>query len=159
MVYQVTEKPTAAFILSLIGGILGMIGGVVFLMLAWFLSAASGGLLNFIAIIYIGVGAWFIVSSSITITAACKLNSNPFEHHKWGLLVLIFSIVGGGTILGIVGGVLALVWKPSVVTPPVPGTWKCPNPRCGKMNRSTARYCGGCGWRLDETQMYDYGQR
>jgi Family of unknown function (DUF6114) len=50
------------------------------------------------------------------------LNSKPEEHSTWGTLILIFSVLsifggamggfGVGLILGLIGGVLALTWKP-----------------------------------------------
>lgn len=62
-----------------------------------------------------------IVSGIVVLIGALMLYSRPKQAHMWGTLVLVFSIVslvgmGGfmiGAILGIVGGALAIAWKPT----------------------------------------------
>jgi len=59
----------------------------------------------------------------VVIIGAIMLNRKPHEHTTWGTLIIIFSalsIFGGamsglgvGLILGLIGGVLAVTWKPS----------------------------------------------
>jgi hypothetical protein len=52
-----------------------------------------------------------------TLLGALMLNSNPREHVTWGVVIIVFSVlslvIGGGfvvgMILGLIGGVLALV--------------------------------------------------
>jgi hypothetical protein len=52
---------------------------------------------------------------------ALMLNTRPTEHTAWGIIILVFSAIsilgmGGflvGAILGIVGGALAISWKPT----------------------------------------------
>jgi hypothetical protein len=53
------------------------------------------------------------------------LNSKPQEHTTWGMLIAIFSALsifgamggfGIGLILGLIGGVLAVIWKPATQT-------------------------------------------
>jgi hypothetical protein len=51
------------------------------------------------------------------------LYNNPVDHTKWGMVIIIFSVLsifssamagfGIGLILGLIGGILALTWKPS----------------------------------------------
>jgi uncharacterized membrane protein len=56
----------------------------------------------------------------VVIVAAVMLYRNPPQKTLWGVLVLVLSIVsifvGGGfllgLILGVIGGILALIWKP-----------------------------------------------
>ncbi len=63
-----------------------------------------------------------VVSGIVVLIGALMLYSRPKQVHMWGTLVLIFSIIslvsmGGfiiGAILGIVGGALAIAWKPTV---------------------------------------------
>ena len=52
------------------------------------------------------------------------LYTNPGSRSIWGILIIVFSVLsffgfGGfiiGAILGIIGGVLALRWKPAAPT-------------------------------------------
>ena len=101
-VKQVENKPTAAFLLSLLGGIIGLI-------IAAALSA-----------FFPPLGIWGLISSIIVIISASKLNSNPWEHAKWGAVILVFSIIGVGPLLAFLGGILALVYNPKSPTPPAP---------------------------------------
>jgi len=61
-----------------------------------------------------------LVAGIIILIGSLLLNSKPQQSTTWGTLILIFSILslftmGGfliGAILGIVGGILAITWKP-----------------------------------------------
>ena len=124
------ETPITAFILSLIGGVLIFMGGVVSSL--WFMSGGynswgmmggSGGMMG-------GWGAPFgfmgglsligLVAGILVIVGALMLNARPAEHTAWGVVILVFSIVsflgmGGffiGALLGIAGGALTLSWRP-----------------------------------------------
>jgi hypothetical protein len=75
----------------------------------------------------------------------------PQRHQLWGALVLTFSILsiagslGGlllGFILGNIGGVLAISWKPSVPAPAQVARI-CPN--CGTVIQKDAKFCSYCG--------------
>ena len=106
-----SEKPTTAFILSLIGGILVLLGGLI-----W---AAVGTL---IAFLFAGLGflLWaFLIFGITIIIGAVMINSNPSSAHSWGVVILVlgvlslFGIVTAlGGILAIIGGAFALTWKP-----------------------------------------------
>ena len=130
------ETPTTAFILSLIGGVLIFLGGVVSSM--WFMSGGynswemmgGGGMMGG----YQGMmGNWGVpfgfmgglsliglVAGILVIIGALMLNARPAEHTGWGVVILVFSIVsflgmGGffiGALLGIAGGALTLSWRP-----------------------------------------------
>jgi len=108
------EKPTAAFALSLIGGILGLLGGIV---IAAFFAAWSW------LIGFLGLGAmfgvYFIVIGLVTIIGAVMMYNNPSSTHTWGIVILILSIISAN-IFGLIGGIMALVWKPSGGAPPPP---------------------------------------
>lgn len=115
------EKPTAAFILSLIGGVFILVGGVGY---AYF-GAICGGLVGMFApgmgaliFLYMALG---LICGIVVIIGAIMINSaDPSKVKTGSILVLVFSIIslisGGGyyvgVILGIVGGILGLVWKP-----------------------------------------------
>ncbi len=68
--------------------------------------------------IFIGLGAWMFITAILKIIFAVKLNANPLEHTKWGALILIFSIIGLGGLLELIGGILALIYKPILVGAP-----------------------------------------
>lgn len=118
------EKPTAAFVLSLIGGIIALLSG-------FFVMIVGTALIGGIALGLLGV-IWGI----LIIIGAAMLYSRPRQHKTWGIIVLVFSILSWfilalmgiigviGFILGLVGGILGIIWKPSVVqptpTPPQP---------------------------------------
>src|SRR2546426_5110964 len=123
---SMAEKPTAAFVLSLIGGILILLVAIAIMAL---MSALSGlmigvGANGSLALIYGAVG---IIFALIVLVGAVMLWMKPQQHVAWGVIVLLFSLfsiisTGGlfiGLILGLVGGILGIVWKPPA--PMAPG--------------------------------------
>lgn len=64
-----------------------------------------------------------LVAGPVVTIGALLLNSRPAEHVTWGALVLVFSLIGFlgmdgfligiGALLGVVGGVFALSWRPT----------------------------------------------
>ena len=68
------------------------------------------------------MGVLGVVFGIIVIVSAVMLNSRPNEHTTWGILIVVFSVAslfgsmmggfGVGVVLGTIGGVLALTWKP-----------------------------------------------
>lgn len=124
------EKPTAAFVLSLIGGILVLIWGVIIGVLLGILGGITeiAGIMNRIMLISILGGIFIILAVGVIILGilmvwgAFMINSGvPSEVRNGGIIVLIVSVIsiffGGGffigSLLGIIGGILALVWEPS----------------------------------------------
>jgi hypothetical protein len=70
----------------------------------------------------IGVlGGFGLISGIIVLISGVMLRGNPSQRTTWGVLILVFSVLsffgfGGfiiGAILGSIGGILALTWKPS----------------------------------------------
>jgi len=123
------EKPTAAFALSLIGGIFILIGGLVI--------AAIGGVFLFLPVAgaaIVAIGVFGLICGILTILGAVWINSGERGKVRNGaILVLIFSIlswIGGaggffiGFLLGLIGAILGLTWNPptteSAVKPPPP---------------------------------------
>ncbi len=117
------EKPVAAFVLSLIGGIFVLLGGI---------GLAIVGAV--IALFTLGVGAilgTFAIFGIIIIIGAIMMYTTPSSAKTWGILVLILGIISifgiitaFGGLLSIIGGILAMLWKPTPTvrqeSPPLP---------------------------------------
>ena len=116
------EKPTAAFVLSLIGGIFVILGA-----LLW---VSIGSVLAFLSL-DIGLNATMmgvvgLIFGLIMIVGGVMMYVRPPQHVMWGAIVLILAIVSIpfsfaglliGFILGLVGGILGLVFKPAPAMP------------------------------------------
>jgi hypothetical protein len=104
------DKPTAAFALSLIGGILGLLGGIAFVafVASWAWLFGTFGLGGIAATI----GAYVLVVSLIILLGAIMMWNNPSSAHTWGIVILILSLISAN-LFGFIGGILAIVWKPS----------------------------------------------
>ncbi len=144
-----SERPTIAFILSLIAGIFILLGGgVMSLFGSWmgnygYGCGMMGGYCGYDGMIggYNGWGGMMgpgfgmmggrgfglfgvlgLIFGTIVIISAVMLNSKPQEHTTWGILIIIFSVLsvfgsamggfGIGLVLGLIGGALAIAWKP-----------------------------------------------
>ena len=121
-----SEKPTAAFVLSLIGGI--------FIFLVGLLITAVGGIAGSIPGVPSGganmltlLGVIGIVNGLLVMVFGILIYIKPQQHVVWGVLVIVFSIVslfdtlGGfiiGLILALIGGILGAVWKPTAPMQP-----------------------------------------
>jgi len=128
------EKPTAAFLLSLVAGIFILLGAALVSLMGYeFMGMMNrfgnggrgyGMMGQGFGMMGYGFGILAIVGlvfGAIVIISAYMLNSKPQEHTTWGTLIVIFSVIsifgsaggfGVGLILGIIGGVLAITWKP-----------------------------------------------
>ncbi len=134
---QATEnaRPDAAFVLSLVAGLLilagsglamgmsgrpyysygGMMGGYAGMMNGYYgmMGGYAGGW-------FFGLAAIGLVSGIVLIVGAIAMYINTRSTATWGAVILIFSIasllgMGGffvGAALGVAGGALALTWKP-----------------------------------------------
>src|SRR6266571_5633068 len=165
------EKPTAAMVLSMIGGIFVLLGGAV--------VAFVGSVISTLDTSGLGLGGGFtvlgvvgIILGLIMIVGGIMINSNPQSHTMWGVIILILSIVswitsiGGffiGFILGLIGGILAITFKPTSMAPPYMGamtggmppqgpTQAAPNMvrcnSCGAMSPMGTTKCPSCGTAL-----------
>jgi hypothetical protein len=130
------ERPNTAFILSLIAGIFILLGGGMMSMIG---SYGFGGMMGsyggyggmmgpgFGMMGGFGYGFGFLgvlglIFGLIVIISALMLNSKPEQHSTWGTLIVIFSVLsvfgsamggfGIGLVLGVIGGILAITWKP-----------------------------------------------
>ena len=113
-------KPVRAILLSLAGGLVVLASGVAGVYvpeLAVFAPAmlAAVGLISGTFILVGALGLWMV----------------PRRHMQWGLIVVLSSVpsllIGGGLLgvlfpigfmLSLVGGILALQWKPRPMAPP-----------------------------------------
>ena len=129
---QVTNGvPTASFVLSLIAGLLILAAasmammfssGSLFGMMGGYYGTAGGsyGMMQ-----GFGYGGWFygiaaLIAGIAVLVGAIMIYASPGRASTWGTVVLVFSALsffgmGGffiGAILGVVGGILAIAWKP-----------------------------------------------
>jgi MFS family permease len=148
---EVEEEPTAAYWASLAGGVVGIIVSIILIGLAdWVAGFSSDVLATYngpSAAFFSAFGVWGLISSAVVIISAIELKSDPWEHTKWGAIILVFSIIGLGTILGLIGGILALVYKPekSVSYHPPAEAAKRFCPHCGRTLIEGTRFCPYCG--------------
>lgn len=101
----------ASGILILVGAIISWVWHASFLpQMGWMMGAPN--VMPFTtSLVVIGV-----VSGAIILLSALMMSSRPSESSKWGVIVLVFSVLslfgmGGfliGAVLGIVGGILAI---------------------------------------------------
>jgi hypothetical protein len=105
---QIQKKPTAAYILSLLGGIFGLLLSLAFIAYAISTVQAVGTSL---------LSIWMLIASILIIFFAGKLNANPIEHSKWGALIFALSIFSIFGLFAIIGGIAALVYNPNPATP------------------------------------------
>jgi hypothetical protein len=155
------EVPTTAFALSLAAGVLFLLGASMPLV---FRSSFGdmGGMMGD----YDGAGmmdAEFIVTrivglafAGVVLYAAIMLNSRPAQHVTWGTLILVFAVLsvftswagfGIGLILGVIGGALAIAWRPAAaLSTTAPAGRFCPH--CGRAIAMDAGFCSYCGHQL-----------
>ncbi len=124
------EKPTAAFVLSLIGGIFVILGALLWISIGAFLSFLSLG----IGLNTTMMGVLGLIFGLIVIVGGVMMYTKPQQHVMWGAIVLILAIVSIpfsfaglliGFILALIGGILGLVFKPA---PAVPAAAYAPPP-------------------------------
>lgn len=165
---MIEEKPTTAYILSLIAGVLIVLGGVtgsVFMgmMGGWYggwrgmMGPGMMGGYGMTVFPWWGLGMAFgligLIIGIIVIIGAIMLDSRPQEHKTWGIVILVFSIlsvIGGmggfgiGLIIGIIGGALAISWTPTGPTaiPQKPIRYCV---ECGQAMDADVKYCPKCG--------------
>ena len=127
-----SEIPVASFVLSLVGGLLVLVGAGLMMTFSYgapyfgMMGSYGGMMSGYYGMMHgFGYGGWFyaagamgLVSGIAILIGAAMIYTRPNKAPTWGLIVLIFSIVslfgmGGfifGAILGIIGGALALTW-------------------------------------------------
>jgi len=130
-----SDIPNAAWILALVGGILIVLSGALLLGVGAFVlphvdyanvAVPSGfdaaGIPALVSGTVGTMGAIGLVSGAIVMVAAVMLLRGTSSRKVWSALILAFSILsfvglGGfvlGAVLGMIGGILALRYRPSV---------------------------------------------
>jgi len=135
------ERPEIAFVLSLAGGALMLLGGVISFtcfMAGGFgwggMMGGFGGMMGGYQSMMGDFGVPFgsmsglsiigLVSGILVTIGAVMLNAHPAEHVTWGAIILAFSVIsligmGGffiGAMLGIAGGAIAVSWRTTTGT-------------------------------------------
>jgi hypothetical protein len=121
-----SSRPFAAYILSLIAGVLMVLGSMARLILQGLLvrmmeRMGMGALWGW----WFGFSSWVGVAGLLVggalIYAAVMLNSQPAQHTMWGGIILVLSLLGFftswagfglGLLVGLSGGALAIAWRP-----------------------------------------------
>src|SRR5439155_18503695 len=114
------EKPTAAFVLSLIGGIFILLDGILLAVVGSAIaigglagSGTAGGIVS-------AIGAIGVIFGLIIIIGGVMMYQKPQSHTMWGVIVLILSLIsiitGGGFIIGLILGLIGglLLWSLSL---------------------------------------------
>src|SRR6267378_825459 len=131
------EYPNVPSILALIGGALIVLCDIFFLTISIVIlphlnytnfqtPRGYTGSPGALAAGFVGAIAVFGLICGIIVTmSAVLLRLKPGQRQTWGILVLVFSILGFfgfggfivGSVLGIVGGIMKLRWKPQTTAP------------------------------------------
>lgn len=128
-----TAYPRTASILALIGGMFVALGGLLLVVVSYLVlpyinyfsvttpnGLSPGSLPGLVSGIVRVMGVVGLVTGAVIVFSAIMLLTRSGESRTWGIMILVFSVLslvglGGfvvGAILGIVGGVLTLRWKP-----------------------------------------------
>jgi hypothetical protein len=123
------KRSSSAFALSLVGGVLIIFGSILPLLLfANFQIFPMGRKMGSMMGWWGGpgfMGSWFfpvpLVAGILVLVGAIMMNARPQETTTWGIMVLIFSVIGFtgmgfsilGAIIGIIGGIIALTERSS----------------------------------------------
>lgn len=117
--YAPQESPTAAGVLAIIGGVFILLGGIAETLLG---AAVSTFTLGQYGAGIIGLGVLGLVLGILVLVMGVLLLTHPDHNVTYGILIIVFSVVslvcffGGflvGFILALIGGILALTWKPT----------------------------------------------
>ena len=117
------KRSSSAFALSLVGGILIILGSILMGLLfshfeTWMNGMMGGGMMG--GMMGTMMGGWFfgisLIAGILVILGAVMMNLRPQETTLWGIIVLVFSVIGFtgmglsiiGAIIGIIGGAMAI---------------------------------------------------
>ncbi len=129
------QKPIAAFMLSLLSGLFIVLGGSLWCLwldgiwsFSWVDSMMHGWDEHMdgwnLGGLALPMGVLSIIFGVATIITAIMLYTNPKQHELLGALIIVFSVVsvlgclggfGIGIVLGGIGGILAVLWKPEKI--------------------------------------------
>ena len=149
------DLPVGAFILSLIGGILILGAGIYLAIVGGSLAAAGNPVLGGVAQ---GLGGLGVFIGLLLVILSFALFIQPDHHVGYGVAIIVLSVMSVltgagfilGLILGLIGGILAILFQPSddLELPPgplAPSTWgrRCGN--CQAWVSGPNRFCPQCG--------------
>jgi len=131
---KASPYPKTGSIIALVGGMIIVIGGVILLGVATFViphmnlnnvtvpqGFTRSNLPGLISGVLTVMGSFGLICGAIVLVSATMILAKVGRWRTWGILTLIFSVLsfiglGGfvvGAVLGIIGGILVLRWKPS----------------------------------------------
>jgi hypothetical protein len=133
----IAEYPNIPSILALIGGSLILLVDVLLLAVSVVIlphlnyttvmrpQGYTGSIPDLVSGFVGALAAFGLICGSIVLFASIALRLMPRHRQTWGVLVLVFSILsffgfGGfivGAVLGIIGAIMILQWKPPTATP------------------------------------------
>ena len=166
------DKPTAAMVLSLIGGLFVIFGGAALafagsIIGSFNVTGAASASSTVLALGIVGV-----IMGIIMVVGGFMMYSKPTSAKMWGVIVLILAIIswvtaiGGffiGFLLGLIGGILALTFKPTMAPGAMPppmmsssmpmgsapmGSMGMTCKNCGASIPAGATRCPSCGANL-----------
>ncbi len=153
------DRPSGAYVLSLIGGIFIIIGAILVVLMgvliggyAFYPFYAGGGVM-------FGFGIVGLVFGILIVIGAVMAYDNPKHCKSWGTLILVFSILSWffalagflvGFLLALIGGILFLDWKPSAQR--YSGSRLCMS--CGRVIPYYYMACPYCGTGLPPPHAY-----
>lgn len=120
------DRPTAAFVLALIGAIFHLIGGALVVFIAVGMTAV--GLFGFLPMVAGGllIGGVAILFIVLAFLGAFWMNStDKGSVTRGGIVTLVIAIIALptlwgffiGSLLGFIGAILGLVWNPGLPSP------------------------------------------
>jgi hypothetical protein len=130
------SRPSAAFILSLIGGLFILILSAIYLLFMIRYEYFYGAYFNYMMYHMISFHPYMftivtmfatigLISGALVIVGSFFINSDNIEKVRTGgILVIVFSVLsivsGGGFFIGfilsLIGGILAITWQPSNIS-------------------------------------------
>ncbi len=112
------SRPVAAAALTILGGLFVMVGGAAIALVGGILAAFLG---SFSGLFLIG-----LLVGLLTVTVGLLMLVVPSGHSVWGILAILFALVSVpfalaglivGFVLALIGGILAILWRPGPVAP------------------------------------------
>jgi len=121
--------PSTAYWLSLIGGVLILLGGLAEVLSGILLQSTINSIVPGAGALVIIEGVVGLLLGLVVIYAAFRLKAQPGSARTWGVVIIVvalLSLFGGdgffiGLILTLIGGILAVSWHPPVMPQPVYG--------------------------------------
>jgi hypothetical protein len=166
------DKPTAAMVLSLIGGLFVIFGGAALAFAGSIIGSFNVTGTASASNTVLALGIIGVIMGIIMVVGGFMMYSKPTSAKMWGVIVLILAIIswvtaiGGffiGFLLGLIGGILALTFKPTMAPGAMPppmmsssmpmgsapmGSMGMTCKNCGASIPAGATRCPSCGANL-----------